>query len=134
MASQLFYTYTSSNDTGVRGSYLTQSTSAIVNNNSYSYSLVFDVNRRTIWAQDKEYGGTKIAKNYVGEVSEIESGIPVQTYNGTLSYFYVNGDGAISIYNRHDRGRSGHACNRRRATFRNCLPYRIAAILWFQEW
>lgn len=100
MASQLFYTYTSSDDTGVRGSYLTQSTSAIVNNDTYTYSLVFDVNRRTIWAQDKEYGGTtKIAKNYVGEVSEIESGIPVQTYNGTLSYFYVNSDGAISIYN-----------------------------------
>lgn len=96
MASQLFYTYTSNT---TKGSYLAQSTSAIVNNNAYTYSLVFDVNRRTIWTQDKEYGGTKIAKNYVGEVSEIESGIPVQTYNGTLSYFYVNNNGAISIYN-----------------------------------
>lgn len=98
--SNLFYTYTSSNDTELSGSYLIQSTSAIVNNNTYAYSLVFDVNRRTIWAQNKEYGGTtKIAKNYVGEISEIESGIPVQTYNGTLSYFYVNNNGAISIYN-----------------------------------
>ena len=100
MASQLFYTYTSNTDT-TNGSYLAQSTSAIVNKDTYAYSLVFDVNRRTIWSQNKEYGGvTKLSsKDYPGATSEIRSGIPVQTYNGQLSYFYVNGNGELSIYN-----------------------------------
>lgn len=100
MGSQLFYSYTSSENNDTNGSYLAQSQNAIVGNSAYTYSLVFDVNRRTIWSQDKEYGTTKMASvDYAGSVAEIQSGIPVQTYNGTFSYFYVNENGELSVYN-----------------------------------
>lgn len=99
MGSQLFYTYTSS--TG--SSYLAQSQEAIVNNSTYTYSLVFDENRRTIWTHDKEYGGMmKIDKTDANLQSTIqniqENGIKILTYEGVPAYFYVNSNGAMSVF------------------------------------
>jgi hypothetical protein len=92
MSSQLFYTYNSNN-----GSY-NQSSNAIKNVDTYTYSLVFDKKRKTIWAQNEEYGiglpiGISGDKAPNSTYSYVISGISVNTNNegkNTISYTYLN--------------------------------------------
>ena len=94
MGSQLFYTYQSTNG------YDTESESAIVGNSAYTYSLVFDTNRKTIWAQDEEYGIPRITKNDTYDIEYIrDHGIKMITYHGASSYMYVTRQGAVTLYN-----------------------------------
>ena len=95
MGSQLFYTYSS--DTGNYA----DSANAILNIEAYTYSLVFDTQRRTVWAQDIEYGVVRTTRidqnidtNYIRN-----TGVPFMTYNGAISYMYVTSTGLMTMYN-----------------------------------
>ena len=97
MGNQLFYTYSSNIEAG---SYLAQSVDAIVNTHAYSYSLVFDTTRRTIWAQEQEYGGIKIAYQSDQPVNDnipTDRCITFVGNNNTQYTIYVNDRGELAI-------------------------------------
>ena len=90
---QLFYTYTSTYGKD------TESNSAIFGKETYTYSVVFDKSRHSIWSRNTEFGIPRInADNDIDTAHIRNNGIPVLTYNGATSFFYVNSYGAISIY------------------------------------
>ena len=88
--SNLFYTYSSTNGT------YAESVHAVQNNSTYTYSLVFDEKRGTIWAQDKEYGrGIPVVISGQAPNSTyayVINAISVSNNNGTdtISYSYIN--------------------------------------------